>query len=139
MIVHYATLHRPTTEGTDLLDVTDEVQQLVRRAGVSDGIVVVGVAGSTASVTTIEYESGVLKDLRAAIERIAPLSMRYAHDERWGDGNGHAHVRAALLGPSATFPIRGGNVVLGTWQQIVLCDFDNRPRNREVYVQVLGT
>lgn len=139
MIAHYATIHRQTTDETDLLDITDDVQACVRRAAVSDGLLVVGIAGSTASITTIEYEPGVLEDLRAAIERLAPSSLRYAHDDRWGDGNGYSHVRSALLGPSATFPIHAGKVVLGTWQQIVLCDFDNRARRREVYVQVLGT
>jgi len=139
MGTYFTTIRRNTTVGTDILDITDEIEAAVHTAGVKDGIVVVGVAGSTASVTTIEFEPGVVEDLRKAIERLAPQQLRYAHDDRWGDGNGYAHVRSALLGPSATFAIRQGKVVRGTWQQIVLCDFDNRPRSREVYVQMLGT
>jgi len=134
----YATVHRQTTEGTDILDITDDVIRQVERSGIRNGIVIVGVAGSTASVTTIEFEPGVVEDLRQAIERAAPEGIHYAHDARWGDGNGHAHVRAALLGPSASFALVEGAPVLGTWQQIVLCDFDNRPRRREVYVHVVG-
>jgi secondary thiamine-phosphate synthase enzyme len=94
--------------------------------------------GSTAALTTIEYESGVVRDLIEAIERIAPKDMDYRHDERWGDGNGYAHVRSALLGPSLTVPITKGRLALGTWQQIVLIDFDNRPRKRQVIVQASG-
>lgn len=138
MATRFASIHRKTTAGTDILDLTDDVEDTVRKAGLQDGIVVVGIAGSTASVTTIEFEPGVVQDLRAAIERLAPDGIRYAHDDRWGDGNGYAHVRSALLGPSATFAVHQGKVVRGTWQQIVLCDFDNRPRNREVYVQMVG-
>ena len=138
MTIRFATLHTRTTQDTDIIDLTPEVEATVRGMGVSNGIVLVGVAGSTASITTIEFEPGVVQDLRDAIERLAPSSMRYAHDDRWGDGNGYAHVRAALLGPSASFALRQGKLVLGTWQQIVLCDFDNRPRKREVFVQVVG-
>jgi secondary thiamine-phosphate synthase enzyme len=138
MRVHSGTLHKQTTQDTDILDITPQVETIVRQSGVTDGIAVVGVAGSTASVTTIEYEPGVVEDLRKALDRLAPSTLPYAHDARWGDGNGYAHVRAALLGPSASFPVRGGQLVLGTWQQVVLCDFDNRARKREVYVQVVG-
>ena len=139
MICHSDTISRDTTSGTDLLDITEEVAAIAASAGVADGLATVFVPGSTASVTTIEYESGALADLRDAIERAAPRDMRYAHNERWGDGNGYSHVRAALLGPSLSVPIRRGRLVLGTWQQILLCDFDNRPRTREVLVQVLGS
>ncbi len=132
------TIHRKTTAGTDLLDLTDDVVRITAASGVTEGIVTVFVAGSTASITTIEYESGALEDLRQAIERLAPRDMHYDHHERWGDGNGYAHVRAALLGPSIAVPIRRGRPVLGTWQQILLCDFDNRPRTREVIVQIVG-
>ena len=93
---------------------------------------------TAASITTIEHEAGVLADLTAAIERLAPKKMHYDHDARWGDGNGYSHVRAALLGPSLSLPVEGGRPVLGTWQQIVLCDFDNRPRDRKIVVQVVG-
>jgi secondary thiamine-phosphate synthase enzyme len=138
MKTHFATLERRTSARTDVLDLTQDVQVCVARSGVSAGLVTVGVAGSTASVTTIEYEPGVVEDLKRAIERMAPSDAAYDHDARWGDGNGYAHVRAALLGPSATFAVREGRALLGTWQQIVLCDFDNRPRRREIWVQVLG-
>lgn len=138
MIVFSGALQRRTTAGTDLLDITDDVVGLVARSGVESGIVVVSVAGATASITTIEYESGAISDLKDAIERIAPRDNPYAHDARWGDGNGYSHVRAALLGPSLSLPVQQSRPVLGTWQQILLCDFDNRPRQREVVVQVLG-
>jgi secondary thiamine-phosphate synthase enzyme len=96
------------------------------------------VVGSTAGITTIEYEPGLVEDLRKAFEKIAPAGVAYAHDTRWGDGNGHAHVRASMLGPSVTLPVVKGRVVLGAWQQVVLVDFDTRPRTRQVVVQALG-
>jgi len=102
------------------------------------GIVLVFTPGSTAGLTTIEYEPGAVSDLKDAVARIAPEGIAYAHDARGGDGNGSSHVRAALLGPSLALPIRGGAPVTGTWQQIVLVDFDNRPRSRRVEVQILG-
>jgi len=117
---------------------TEEVEAFVRECGVSEGWVLVFTPGSTAGVTTIEYESGCLEDLTRAVEQLAPSDADYAHNRRWGDGNGYAHVRAALLGPSLTLPIHKGRVARGTWQQIVLCDFDNRPRTRKVLVEVLG-
>ncbi len=122
----------------DIKDITPRIQEIVRRSGIENGTVCVSIAGSTASITTIEYESGVLKDLRDAIQRMAPENIPYAHDARWHDGNGFSHVRAALLGPSQTFPVVQGKVLLGTWQQIVLCDFDNNPRNRRINVMVVG-
>jgi secondary thiamine-phosphate synthase enzyme len=138
MKTHFTTLPRKTTSNTDVLDLTDDVQSCVTAAGIREGIVTIGVAGSTASVTTIEFEPGVVNDLRKAIERVAPSDIHYDHDARWGDGNGYSHVRSALLGPSATIAVHGGRLALGTWQQVVLCDFDNRGRTREVYVQILG-
>ncbi len=126
----------PTTGKTDLVDITREVAAKVREADIVDGSVLIFVPGSTAALTTIEYESGVIEDLKEAIERLAPENLHYQHDARWGDGNGHAHVRAALLGPSLTIPVVEGKLVLGTWQQVILCDFDNRPRKRQVVVQV---
>ncbi len=127
-----------TTRGTDILDLTPLVQEKVRQSGISDGILTLFIAGSTAALTTIEYESGVVNDLRAAIERLFPQDLVYEHDRRWGDGNGYSHVRAAFLKPSLSIPIEQGNVVLGTWQQIVLLDFDNRPRSRRIRGQVMG-
>jgi secondary thiamine-phosphate synthase enzyme len=126
-----------TTEGTDIVDLTEEVVAFVAASGVEEGLLVVFVPGSTAGVTTLEFESGAVEDLRRAIERLAPRDADYAHDRRWGDGNGYAHVRAALLGPSLAVPVAGGRPLLGTWQQIVLCDFDNRPRRREVLLRIV--
>lgn len=138
MTIHFSTIHRDTSSRTDILDITDEVQACLAKSGIRDGLATVGVAGSTASITTIEFESGVVNDLRRAVERVAPADLDYEHDRRWGDGNGYSHVRAALLGPSASIPVRDGRLVLGTWQQLVLCDFDNRGRRRDIYVQILG-
>ncbi len=122
----------------DVLDVTPQVERAVSESGVQSGIVLAFTPGSTAGLTTMEYEPGAVSDLKDAVARIAPEGIAYAHDARWGDGNGFSHVRAALLGPSLALPIRGGALVTGTWQQIVLVDFDNRPRSRRVEVQVLG-
>jgi len=123
---------------TDVLDVTPQVERIVSASGVRSGIVLVFTPGSTAGLTTIEYEPGAVSDLKDAVARIAPEGIAYAHDARWGDGNGFSHVRAALLGPSLSLPVRGGAPVTGTWQQIVLVDFDNRPRSRRVEVQIIG-
>ncbi len=133
-----ATVRRATRGNNDIHNITADVASSVSRSGVSSGIVTVFVPGSTASVTTIEYEPGAVEDLRDAIERLAPVTLQYRHDARWGDGNGYAHVRAALLGPSLSIPLRDNELQLGTWQQIILVDFDNRPRNREVIVQIVG-
>lgn len=122
----------------DIHAITQPVSAVVTRSGIKNGTATVFCPGSTGAVTTIEYESGVLEDLKRAIERIAPSNISYAHDQRWGDGNGFSHVRAALLGPSLTVPILQGSLALGTWQQIVFVDFDNRSRRRNVVVQVMG-
>ena len=122
----------------DVINITEHVVGAVQRSGISQGIVTVFVPGSTAGVTTIEYESGLVQDLRDAFERIAPSNQPYHHDLRWGDGNGYSHVRASLLGPSLTVPFEKGRLTLGTWQQIVLVDLDNRPRSREVVVHIMG-
>ena len=133
------TEERLETRGhTDIVDVTDRVQSAVHKAGVANGQVLVFVPGSTAAVTTIEDEPGLRADLRAAMERLAPEGAAYQHDQRWGDGNGYAHVRAALLGPSLIVPGADGRLLLGTWQQIVFVDFDNRPRSRRLVIQVMG-
>ncbi|MEJ2588757.1 MAG: secondary thiamine-phosphate synthase enzyme YjbQ [Deltaproteobacteria bacterium] len=127
-----------TTGGTDILDLTPEVVRTLRSVSVGSGSLTLFIPGSTAALTTIEFESGAVADLRAAIERMAPQDIYYAHNERWGDGNGYAHVRAAMFGPSLHIPIIEGVLTLGTWQQIVLLDFDNRPRSRRIMVQILG-
>jgi len=128
-----------TTATTDIIDITDKVHHHLTAAGFTEGIVHLFIPGSTAALTTIEYESGVVDDLKQAIERIAPAHIPYAHDRKWGDGNGHAHVRAALLGPSLTIPVANGSLQLGTWQQVVLCDFDTRPRQRDILVHLVPT
>ncbi len=127
-----------TTAGTDILDLTAAVQEKVGLTGVTAGLLTLFIPGSTAALTTIEYESGAVHDLKAAIERLFPQDLPYAHDRRWGDGNGYAHVRAAFLKPSLSIPIAEGGLLLGTWQQIVLLDFDNRPRQRRIQGQVMG-
>jgi secondary thiamine-phosphate synthase enzyme len=121
----------------DTIDITDQIEAAVRSSRVADGVVVVFVPGSTAAVTTVEYESGMVADLRDAMERLVPKEGRYAHNHG-GESNGHAHVRAAIMGPSLSVPVSGGRPVLGTWQQIVLVDFNDRPRSRTVVVQVIG-
>ncbi len=127
-----------TNGDCDIIDITRDVAQKVQEADVRDGIVTIFVAGSTGGLTTIEYEGGVVGDLRAMWDRIVPREIAYRHDAAWGDGNGHAHVRSALLGPSLVVPFMGKRLTLGTWQQIVLVDFDNRPRSREVVIQIMG-
>ena len=123
---------------TDIVDITGRVIEVVERSGVEDGLVTVFCPGSTGAVTTIEYEAGVLRDLRDAIERIVPSGLTYEHDKRWGDGNGFSHVRPALMKPSLTIPLIRGILTLGTWQQIVFIDFDNRARQRSLIVHVVG-
>lgn len=134
------TTHIPvSTKGfTDIHDLTPRVRAALRETKLQDGTATVFVSGSTAGITTIEYEPGLLQDLPAAFEKLAPVSANYAHDNTWHDGNGYAHVRAALLGPSLVVPFAEGELLLGTWQQIVLIDFDNRPRRREIIVQFSG-
>ena len=127
-----------TTAQTDIVDITGLVQDEINRANVKSGTVTLFVPGSTGALTTIEYESGVLNDLKKAIEKMAPEDIYYEHNERWGDGNGYSHVRAAIFGPSLHIPIIDGAMTLGTWQQIVLLDFDNRPRKRRIEVLVFG-
>jgi secondary thiamine-phosphate synthase enzyme len=138
MIIHREELSFHTTSDTDVIDVTGETAGVLRKSGVGEGQVLLFVPGSTAALTTIEFEGGVVRDLAEAVERIAPRGIPYRHDARWGDGNGFSHVRAALLGPSLAVPVAAGRLILGTWQQIVLVDFDNRPRRRTVVVQVSG-
>ena len=138
MILQTHTVSVKTAGFSDVHDLTPEVSAMLRNASISSGVVILFVPGSTAGITTIEYESGVVEDLKKAIERIIPQNLHYDHNSRWGDGNGFSHVRAALLGPSLSVPVSEGSLLLGTWQQIVLVDFDNRPRNREVVVQIMG-
>jgi secondary thiamine-phosphate synthase enzyme len=123
----------------EVLDMTREVQQAVAGSGMSSGVATVFVAGSTAAVTTIEFEPGLVKDFPEMMERVAPKrGVEYEHQRRWHDGNGHSHVKASLVGPSLTVPVVEGELALGEWQQIVLVEFDVRPRTRKVVVQLLG-
>lgn len=122
----------------DIIDITAKVQEQVKKEQVQKGLVTLFVPGSTAALTTIEYEPGLVQDLKELVEKLIPSGRRYHHDDRWGDDNGFSHLRASLFGPSLQIPIEGGRLALGTWQQIVLVDFDNRPRTREVTVQVMG-
>jgi len=127
-----------TKEAKDLVNITGEVADILKGSGLKKGNVTVFVVGSTAAITTFEYESGMIKDVQDLCEKLAPSNKHYNHDETWGDANGFSHLRAALFGPSLTIPFEGGKLSLGTWQQVVLAEFDNRPRNREVIVQMIG-
>lgn len=127
-----------TNGETDLIDITAEVAKGVSESGILSGTVTIFVPGSTAGVTTIEYEDGAIRDFQEAVNRIAPKDIGYHHDARWGDGNGYSHVRAALLGPSLSVPFTSSKLLLGTWQQIIVVDFDNRPRSREIILQIMG-
>ncbi|VUT26151.1 MAG: hypothetical protein MOIL_01409 [Candidatus Methanolliviera sp. GoM_oil] len=123
---------------TDIIDITGEVTNAIKASEIRNGIVTIFVPGATGAVTTIEYEPGLLKDLPAMLERIAPKEIEYEHEKRWHDGNGHSHVRASLLGPSITIPFEDGRLTLGTWQQIVFIELDNKSRSREVVLQIMG-
>lgn len=132
------TIALATRGNADVHDITDEVAQAVSGSGLTSGIVTVFCPSSTSGVTTIEYETGAIQDLRRLFDEILPPGREYAHNARWGDGNGHSHVRAAVLGATLTIPFVSGRLVLGTWQQIIHLDFDNRPRQREVVLQLIG-
>jgi secondary thiamine-phosphate synthase enzyme len=132
------TIELRTSSHAEMLDITGEVAARVRESGVASGIVTVFCPGSTSALTTIEYESGALSDLKRLFDEIIPEDREYAHNLRWGDGNGHSHVRAALIGPSLTVPFQDRELLLGTWQQITYMDFDNRGRSRRLVLQIMG-
>ncbi len=138
MTIHTVTKQLQTNGRNDCLDITGAVQEAVTRAKVRKGLVTVFVTGSTAGVTTIEHEPGLVKDLQEALQRLFPENLRYAHHETGGDDNGFAHLRASFIGPSLSVPIVDGKLQLGTWQQIVLVDFDVRPRSRSYLIQLVG-
>jgi len=138
MPIHSSTFQIKTNGSNDVHDITPNAERVLRDSAITNGLLTVFVPGSTAGITTIEYEPGVVNDFRKAIERLIPHTLQYDHDARWGDGNGYSHVRAALLGPSLTVPVMEGDLQMGTWQQIILVDFDNRARNREIVVQIVG-
>ena len=138
MSVTTHTIDLVTQGHAEVHDITDRVAQLVRASGLVTGVVTVFCPSSTSALTTIEFEDGCLQDLRRLFDEIADPARDYAHNARWGDGNGHAHTRAAMLGPSLTVPLVSGKLTLGTWQQIIFVDFDNRPRQRELVIQMIG-
>jgi secondary thiamine-phosphate synthase enzyme len=122
----------------DMIDITRQTDESIKASGLQDGIVTIFVSGSTASITTIEYELGLKKDFPKMLARIAPSEIEYEHDNTWHDGNGHSHVRASLIGPSLTVPFKNKSLMLGTWQQIILLEMDTRPRERKVVLQIIG-
>jgi len=123
---------------SDIRDITGQVQDIVHKSGVKNGLVNVFAVGSTASITTIEYEPALVEDMRDQLEEFASSTMHSRHSQTWGDDNGFSHIRATFMGPGLTAPVSDGSVVLGTWQQIVVIDHDNRPRSRKIFVQVIG-
>ncbi len=132
------TISLSTKGHCDIIDITLPVEQQLAKSRLNSGIATVFVTGSTAGITTIEYEPGLISDLKDAWQRLVPDNISYAHDRAWGDGNGYSHIRASLLGSSLIIPFRDRRLALGTWQQIVLVDFDNRPRSRQLVVQLMG-
>ena len=138
MRVYQGEIELETKGENDMIDLTDEVQRVVRESGIKEGIACIFVPGSTGAITTIEYEPGLMKDMPRALERIAPKNEYYHHHETWHDYNGHSHVRASIIGPSLTVPITDGKIVHGTWQQIVFIEMDVRSRHRRILVKVLG-
>jgi len=134
-----ASLSIQMAQGPDIVDITHRLLQLVAEAGIVQGHLSATMVGSTGSLTTIEFEPGVVEDLKMAVNRMAPPGLDYAHEQAWHDGNGHSHVQAALMGPSISLPIRDSRLRLGTWQQVVAINHDNRPRRRPVEVTIIGT
>ncbi len=138
MIVYTSKIRLQTKGFCDCAELTAQLDKCLQESGVKDGLLTVINPGSTGAVTTIEYESGAVDDLKGAIERLVPQDAHYEHNLRWGDGNGFSHVRSALLKPSMSVPVVAGSLCLGTWQQVVFLDFDNRSRNRDLVVQIMG-
>jgi secondary thiamine-phosphate synthase enzyme len=138
MSVQTETIQLSSLGNGDIHDITADIAQALQRSGLTRGVVVIFCPSSTSGLTTLEFEPGCVRDLQRLFDEIASPKREYAHNARWGDGNGHSHVRAALLGPSLTVPFMGGRLTLGTWQQIVYVDFDNRRRRRELIVQIMG-
>jgi secondary thiamine-phosphate synthase enzyme len=136
-IINERLIHDTTGSG-DLIDITDGLRDILEKSTLMDGALTVFVPGSTAGITTLEYEPGMIKDIKAFHEKLAPSGVHYHHDDTWGDANGFSHVRAAFTGPSLTIPFQDGGLLLGRWQQVVLAEFDTRPRKRELVVQLVG-
>ncbi len=139
MVAHSETLHLATNRGPQALEITREVADAVSKSGIRTGIACIFTPSSTSAILTNEFEPGLMEDdIPAALERLFPEGIDYGHEKRWGDGNGHSHVRATFLGPSLSVPVVDGRLALGTWQQVVFLELDNKPRRREVLVQVVG-
>ncbi len=138
MPVYSSTLKLETDGEVHIIDLTKKVAKVVSESNLKEGLVCVFVPGATGSITTIEYESGLLEDLPDALERLFPKGIEYKHHLRWHDGNGHSHIRASMMGPSLTIPFEKGKMILGTWQQIVFVELDNKPRDRTIIVQIVG-
>ena len=138
MTVISKTIRISTKGNCEMIDITAEIAREISNSTINNGTATIFISGSTAGITTIEYENGLISDFKDMWERTVPLDLTYQHDRRWGDGNGHSHVRASLQGPSLVVPFASKKMTLGTWQQIVVVDFDNRPRDREIILQLLG-
>ena len=138
MVVLTKTVQIKSKGENDMIDITQETAASISEGNIQNGIITVFVTGSTAAVTTIEYEPGLRRDFPKMLSRIAPKDIEYEHDNTWHDGNGHSHVRASLVGPSLTIPFRNRSLMLGTWQQIVLVEMDTRPRQRNIIIQIIG-
>lgn len=138
MRIHTEELSIPTKGFTDIIDITPMLEKILKGQEAREGQILVFIPGSTAGITTIEYEPGLKRDLKQIFEELIPMNQKYHHNDTWQDGNGYAHVRAAFLKPSLTIPFKDNQLLLGTWQQVVLVDFDNRQRNRRVIVQILA-
>lgn len=138
MAVSTGTIRLKTSAKDEIIDVTSKVQDIISGSNIRNGLACIFVAGSTAAVTTVEHEPGLVADLKEAMDRLYPKGKDYEHHRRWGDGNGHSHVRASFVGPSLTVPVVDGRLLLGIWQQIVFMEFDNKPRTRELTVQMVG-
>ena len=138
MIIKTVNIQKDTKGFSDVIDLTDDVERFIKQTKVKNGIVTIFIPGSTGAVTTIEYEPGLKKDIPEFVEKLLPSNAYYHHNETWHDGNGFSHMRAALYGPSLTVPLENGKLTLGTWQQIVLLDFDARERRRNIVINVMG-
>lgn len=138
MSVRNGSITLRTNAKDEIIDVTAQAQEIVSKSKIRNGLACVFIVGSTAGVTTVEHEPGLVSDMKDAMERLYPKDIDYEHHQRWGDGNGHSHIRASFVGPSLTVPVVDGSLQLGTWQQIVFMEFDNKPRTRELTVQVVG-
>ena len=135
---HRGIISIETKSEMQIIDITRQTEQVISDSNIKDGIVLLFCPGSTGAITTIEYEDGLINDLPAALEELAPKNAYYKHEERWHDGNGHSHIRASIIGPSLTLPLENGELVLGTWQQIVFIECDVRPRKRKILIYVVG-